>query len=328
MLQKIRKRRSATMSLTRVIKEKFGSEYEVQPFGSTRYGVSSSEADMDMVIIDPSRPHGISPDDKRKQPAIYDVRRVADTLRRAGFTQIKSIPRASVPIVQFRDPLTSLDCDININERLGIFNSDLINAYCSNMVTLRPLLFSIKTWAKSKGLNSSNPPSGELRSFSSYALTMMTIGFLQHRGYLPNLQAHLPPLEASGYNMNFWRTRPRPTCCDCRFYTKPPSWKQPPHLPNQQGLLRDWFQFWAHEFKYNTQMVSIREGGIVERRDTNDVSNLVLTTSIPLSGPPFLSIPIRVMDPFIVEKNVACSVSARAMERFARECGEWTRNGQ
>lgn len=54
--------------VARVIKENFGSEYELQPFGSTRcvtrswsihvfvtlvarYGVSTSETDIDMVVL-------------------------------------------------------------------------------------------------------------------------------------------------------------------------------------------------------------------------------------------------------------------------------------
>lgn len=42
---------------------------------------------------------------------------------------------------------------------------------------LRPLLHIIKRWAKPLGLNS--PSTAEGSTFSSYALTLMTIGWLQ-----------------------------------------------------------------------------------------------------------------------------------------------------
>ena len=80
-------------------------------------------------------------------------------------------------IVTFRDPKTGLHCDINVNERMGLFNSDLIKRYCQLSHILRPMLYEIKMWAKPLGLN--NPSGGGPRSFSSYAFALMTIGFLQ-----------------------------------------------------------------------------------------------------------------------------------------------------
>lgn len=81
-------------------------------------------------------------------------------------------------LVKFKDRTSGLDCDLNVNERLGIINSDMIKEYCDNSRVLRPLLFSIKEWAKPLQLNS---PSGVgiPASFSSYAFALMTITFLQ-----------------------------------------------------------------------------------------------------------------------------------------------------
>jgi len=71
-----------------------------------------------------------------------------------------------------------LKCDINVNDRLGIENSQLIKAYCELHPALRPTIMALKTWAKVFGLN--NPSTvGKPVSFSSYALTLMTIGFFQ-----------------------------------------------------------------------------------------------------------------------------------------------------
>lgn len=79
--------------------------------------------------------------------------------------------------VKFTDPSTGLCCDINVNDRLGCINTALIKQYCDMLPILRPLVFIIKRWAKPLGLNS--PSTAEGTTFSSYALTLMTIGWFQ-----------------------------------------------------------------------------------------------------------------------------------------------------
>ena len=82
-----------------------------------------------------------------------------------------------------RDPETGLDCDINVNDRLGLINSSMIKEYCDAHPFVRPLLYRIKKWAKPLGLNSPSPAARSSATFSSYALTLMTISFLQVRSF-------------------------------------------------------------------------------------------------------------------------------------------------
>lgn len=83
----------------------------------------------------------------------------------------------------FRDPKSGLDCDINVNDRLGLLNSSMIKEYCDAHPFVRPLLYAIKKWAKPLGLNSPSPARGKSATFSSYALALMTISFLQVRSF-------------------------------------------------------------------------------------------------------------------------------------------------
>lgn len=83
--------------------------------------------------------------------------------------------------MKFKDARTGLDCDLNVNDRMGMHNSEMINEYCALSPVLRPLLFSIKEWAKPLGLNTPSGGLGVSVSFSSYALALMTIAFLQVR---------------------------------------------------------------------------------------------------------------------------------------------------
>jgi hypothetical protein len=123
-------------------------------------------------------------------------RTLAKTLQKAGFRVTEALPKARVPIgmysltlllplstppaVKFTDPVTGHVCDINVNERLGLMNSDLIKRYCQLSPALVQMLVYIKKWAKPLGHNfPSSTKKGVPVTFSSYALVLMTIGFLQ-----------------------------------------------------------------------------------------------------------------------------------------------------
>ncbi|KIM43655.1 hypothetical protein M413DRAFT_443561 [Hebeloma cylindrosporum] len=287
----------------------FGRKYTVEFFGSTRYGVSHLDSDLDMVVIDPDAPEGWNhasskPPHKisRKYlPApIYNIRRLASCLSYAGFKISEHRISTSVPIVKFTDRITGLECDLNVNERLGIANSDLIKHYCDISPVLRPMLFSIKEWAKPLQLNSPSTPRVSA-SFSSYAFALMTIGFLQAQGQLPNLQANLPPL-AAGEIPAIWTRKPHRRW-EVR-YRMEPGWTSPECRLDE--VLQKWFHFWA-TFPYTEKCLDIRLGGIVDRVEREDQTSSVGN-------------PIIVPDPFILTKNVSRDVSKKVVELFKEEC--------
>lgn len=82
-------------------------------------------------------------------------------------------------IVKFHDPSTGLDCDVNVNDQLGVINSELLRAYCDISPILRPMIKAIKRWAKPLGLNNPSGQGGGGMTFNSYTLTVMTVAFLQ-----------------------------------------------------------------------------------------------------------------------------------------------------
>lgn len=302
----ILQRVETTKRVQQAIQRKFGSKYTVELFGSTRYGVSYPTSDLDMVILDPDRPRGF-PSAHKALPGIYNVRRLMGVFTRAGFKDIKARPFATVPIVTFRDPKTGLYCDINVNERMGLFNSDLIKRYCQLSHILRPMLYEIKTWAKPLGLN--NPSGGGPRSFSSYAFALMTIGFLQTKGLLPNLQVDIPATTRA--KAIFWPLNRKYGKCLVGFDTRD-SWKDTGSgavdLPT---ILREWFLFWGQEFDNSLHVMDIRRGGLtldaieVETKPCRDVV---------------------VLDPFIITKNVATSIGHSVIGSFRQHCLEAAEN--
>ncbi|KAL0958931.1 hypothetical protein HGRIS_014247 [Hohenbuehelia grisea] len=264
MSPEVMKRRYDTLfRVQNAIKSAFGREYRVEIFGSALYGVTSAKSDLDMVIIDPRRMDGFSPRVRlQDMPRVYNVRAVARALIKAGFRSVVPIPGANVPIVKFHDPKTMIDCDININDQLGLLNSRMIKAYCDASPLLRAMLFRIKEWAKPLNLN--NPSGPGPVTFSSYAFSLMTIAFLQNRGLLPNFQEGLPPLDPRTVDGVFWvRHKAHRLKCDTRFIV--PENSTPPTVGLEE-ILYEWFKFWSN-FSFAETMVSIREGGIFARPD-------------------------------------------------------------
>lgn len=103
--------------------------------------------------------------------------RLARTVRAARFKDVYPI-RASIPIVSGVEAKNGIHIDLNVNDRLGFTNTQMIKRYSELSPLIEPMLYFIKLWAKSHGLNS---PSlgGKNRSLSSYAYALMTIGYLQ-----------------------------------------------------------------------------------------------------------------------------------------------------
>jgi hypothetical protein len=226
-------------------------------------------------------------------------RNVAKALAWAGFIDVQPI-LASVPIghphhfahttssltlvtVKLTDRTTGLQCDVNINDQFGVRNSRLLRAYFDLVPPARALAVAVKHWASRRGLNDPSASRG-VTTFSSYTLALLLLGYLQTTGHLPNLQD--PALLANAPESHLWARPPRvrqrrpkkgappaepaPAVapaprvrCDTTFAPSAPDWSPPTQLALAAGL-RGFFAFYA-ELDFNTQAISIAEGGTVPR---------------------------------------------------------------
>ncbi|KAL5634201.1 hypothetical protein ACGC1H_006129 [Rhizoctonia solani] len=248
--------------INNLIAEHFGDGYEVLQFGSTGYGVDSDSSDLDLIIKDNKRPMGFSPN--AQLSVVYDVKTIGKILRKSRFADIFVIPTASVPIVKCRDPFTNLKIDINCNELLGLRNTELLAHYCNLYQPLRPLIFFLKRWAKSYGLNDPSAQSGP-PGFSSYCLALMTVAYLQTRKALPSLQAQFDGVPADRDQHGVWmRVKGKPSIwCDTRW--DPATRWNLVELPLEEAVY-GWFKFWGTEINYAQTGVDIRLGGTIERQ--------------------------------------------------------------
>lgn len=286
--EELQQRRMSTIRrLERLVQQRWGTSYTIGLFGSVSYGVSNSDSDLDLAILDANFPMGTPR--KARLPDIYQFRKLGRVFSKTGYRSVRTVENARVPIVKILDAETGIKCDVNMNNRVGIYNSKLLNHYCDIFPPLRPMIRLIKSWAKKNGLNSpglSDP--GEV-TFSSYALTLMTIALLQRRALVPNLQEGLPD-RTNGF---VWAGS---HLCDVRFHERY-DW-QPANV-DLEDILLEWLRYWGSEFCHKSHEVAIRDGGI-------------LASSLP-------NVKYIVRDPF-EPRNVAQHVKPQAFNRFAQLC--------
>lgn len=346
--------RSRTLSrIDGIIRSKFGHRYRVKMFGSILYGADTPESDLDLVVLDHQRPRGFDPADKpRKLPSVYNVRILGRILRRNGYSNVEIRPTATVPIVKFTDTKTGLQCDLNVNDRLGMINTAMIRRYCALAPHLRPVLVTLKKWAKAMKLN--NPAEA---SFSSYALANMTIAMFQTFGLLPNLQKGFTTLDPKW--VMYTRTKSgQAIACDPRF-RRLKFWPAQTQVTAKEALKR-WFRYWGYRHDYDHSIVAIRHGRLLQRTrprvtppspsTTGSMEAIIKTNHNQIAvSPATASVatdvaagtchvdnfgisddvwdvyeswtsPLCVVDPFIITKNLTGNVSRDNILTFIHRC--------
>ena len=170
------------------------------------------------------------------------------------YSDILALPKARVPIVKFHSTEYGYDCDIGVNNLLAIENSQLIRAYMTADVRARQLVFIVKHWAKQRKIN--DPFRGTL---SSYAYVLMTIHYLQQLTppVLPCLQSYSirgrGERIVGGYDC-WW---------DQRLAAE---WRSD-NSSGLSALLSGWFMYYAHCFGYSDDVISVRVGGVLGKRE-------------------------------------------------------------
>ncbi|BFZ55480.1 hypothetical protein PYCC9005_002521 [Savitreella phatthalungensis] len=152
-------------------------------FGSGGTGLYSPASDIDVCCY-----HGIYPPERLVR--IWDLKRCLTRCR--DFKSITAV-EAKIPIVKMVHAQSGLKVDVSIENTVAIENTKLIKLYCDLDSRVRPLLFALKTWCKSRAI--SHPEEGSL---SSYSWTLLMLHYLQRAGpaVLPNVQYSAKNLPA------------------------------------------------------------------------------------------------------------------------------------
>ncbi|KAI0118372.1 hypothetical protein GGR51DRAFT_214416 [Nemania sp. FL0031] len=237
------KRKRLVQKLEKLLNDTWpGHDIRVYLFGSSGNLLCSDDSDVDICIVTPWK-------------ELEGVCMLADLLAKHGMEKVVCVASAKVPIVKIWDPELELSCDMNVNNTLALDNTRMIKTYVDIDERVRPLAMIIKYWTRQRILNDA-AFGGTL---SSYTWICMIIAFLQLR--------HPPVL---------------------------PALHQRPHqkLPRQDGkvaafaddidklkgfgekngstlgeLLFEFFRFFAHEFDYSTNALSVRLGKLITKNE-------------------------------------------------------------
>eukprot|EP00094_Tigriopus_californicus_P007965 TCALIF_07667-PA protein Name:"Similar to Mtpap Poly(A) RNA polymerase, mitochondrial (Mus musculus)" AED:0.09 eAED:0.09 QI:0/0.71/0.5/1/1/1/8/40/603 len=173
---------------------------EVLPFGSSVNSYGSCSSDVDMVALlsnhnqsDETKARlvfhakGGSYESYRAQGQIW-CRTIGDTIRTflPGCNQINSLWRARVPIVKYKQELLGLECDLSYGSSSGYHMSELLYIYGELDPRVRPLVCTIRHWAKMRGLTETQRPTQMLTNFS---VTLLVLFFLMNQHQM------LPPMR-------------------------------------------------------------------------------------------------------------------------------------
>ncbi|KAI2639361.1 hypothetical protein GGS21DRAFT_426801 [Xylaria nigripes] len=237
------KRQKLVQKLEKLLNDTWpGHDIRVHLFGSSGNLLCSDDSDVDICIVTPWK-------------KLEGVCMLADLLAKHGMQKVVCVASAKVPIVKIWDPDLELNCDMNVNNTLALENTRMIKTYVEIDERVRPLAMIVKYWTRRRILNDA-AFGGTL---SSYTWICMIIAFLQLRQ---------PPVL--------------------------PALHQRPHqkLPRKDGeiaafaddvdalrgfgaknqatlgeLLFEFFRFFAHEFDYSTNALSVRLGRLITKRE-------------------------------------------------------------
>jgi len=242
--------------------------WRVKPFGSAVNGFGSRGWDLDATcaLVDAT----IEEEDRAW--ATEDLRqRLPLVLQKHPlFEFIEEVTSARIPLLKLRFNQI-LEVDLSFHNLEPLANTHLLRAYATLHWYIREVAVLVKLWAKFE--NVCGAKTGHL---SAYALTMMTIYFMQVD---PRVQ--VPCIDTSLFN----------------------GLSAPPEITEQWStsasllkLLTWFFEFYASIFWWGEEVVSVRLG---ERRNVSDECFKTLRGRSPYPT-------LHIEDPFLLHRNLNC----------------------
>ncbi|XP_078581688.1 speckle targeted PIP5K1A-regulated poly(A) polymerase-like [Branchiostoma floridae x Branchiostoma japonicum] len=260
---------------------------------------------------------------------------LASILKRCapGCAKVQVVPSARCPVVKFVHKDTGLHCDISINNRLALHNTELLHQYRTANPGLGPLVFVVREWGRLCGIAGNSAGGGP--RLTNYALTWLVVYYLQMEGVLPSVQELRDVCEPTEVLLvDGW---------DCSFTRQMDKFPSKGKTPSQVELLKGFFHFFS-KFEFETSVVSpltgqhlsvtkVSANQIISTADVQGESqqgtNHVSASQHALEGKTanegsddcqqFRIGPINIQDPFELSHNVAGNVNEKTAQRISEE---------
>lgn len=212
--------------------------------GSSANGFGTNGSDMDMCLM-------VSHEEiNQKNEALLLLRAIGKAMRRVSFIKNLNVIPAKVPIIKFHDNHNNIDCDINLNNHVGIRNTHLLKAYSDIDWRVKPLILIIKRWADFHDINDASQ-----KTISSYSYALMAIYYMQAVCQPPVLPV-LQKLSPEKYNINTdIRT--------LRLNDNEHAWTS--NNVQSLGELFVGFLDYYSNFRYGDYIISVRTGELIPK---------------------------------------------------------------
>lgn len=288
-------------SLEAIMKQ-LGPRWRLSPFGSAANGFITKGSDLDATCyevpdVNDGEEENAEEDGSPKaasQPAdILGERLVPLLQKHLSFSITQAVLNARVPIIKLRFE-NSLEVDLSCNNTTPLHNTRLLHAYSSLDPRVRELGVAVKLWAKEAQVCGA-----AFAHLSSYSFVIMVLYFLQvaPKIWLPMLPAQSFLEETSAdAEERLSAARAGWTCT----------------TTTGQLLIR-FFEFYAQEFYWGSEVVSLRFGTRLDVREPFFAS---------LKGRHFPR--LHVEDPCDPSRNLNCVLGEneelRLQEEFQKAC--------
>jgi poly(A) RNA polymerase GLD2 len=216
--------------------------------GSSMTGFATKNSDVDMCLM-------LSMNEiDQKKDAVSILNCISKSLKQLSSVQNLRVIRAKVPILKFFDNLVGVECDLNINNLIGVRNTHLLRNYAYADWRIRPLMLFIKKWARFHDINDASK-----QTISSYTLTLMLIHYLQvgiSPPVLPCLQKIRPELfdpkiDVRNLSLRFNNV--------IDFTSK--------NRATLGELFLGFLNYYSNVFSFDTEVISVRLGSTLSLRD-------------------------------------------------------------
>ena len=115
----------------------------------------------------------------------------------SAFVKNPIVILAKVPILKFTDSASGLEVDLNVNNIVGIRNTQLVECYTRLDWRVQPLVLTFKKWARQNGINDAHN-----KTISSYTIVLMVIHYLQCKLFF-NFYSQSQYLELDHFDSSF-----------------------------------------------------------------------------------------------------------------------------
>ncbi|CAG9766191.1 unnamed protein product [Ceutorhynchus assimilis] len=272
------------------------------PFGSSVNGFGKMSCDLDLVVRltqdkenDNSRLiyHCKAASGTERSTAQRNMETIGDLIHLflPGCSQVRRILQARVPIIKYHQQFTNVECDLSMSNMSGVYMSDFLYLMGEIDPRVRPLLFTIRKWAKEVFLTNHSPG----KWITNFSLTLLALAFLQKPLRSPAVLPTLNQLVKSAGPYDNYVTEDGINGTFLRDIKKLHFERQ--NTSSLHSLLFEFFEYYA-QFDFMNKAICLNE-------------------AVAIAKPEYS--PLYIVNPLEKGLNVSKNVSMEELERFKIE---------